>query len=418
MRSRHLSMLLILVLVVAAGCSGERASEDAEPTADNKTGTLERYAGYSGEVYGDDANWLCRPDNEDICDSGLDSTTVDPDGTRTVETWRADPEAPIDCFYVYPTVSRDPGRFSDRDASPGEEGFAALNQVARLGQTCRVFAPIYRQGTLTSLAGTLAGGNENPTSGTDEDPDTPFNDVLDAWKTYMANDNQGRGVVLVGHSQGAALLNRLIKAEIDPNDDVRDVFVSAYLAGWSVRVPPQADVGGDFANIKLCREDTQIQCVVTWSSYRSTVPPVPGSIFGRSSTDPESGAEFTSGCTSPASLAGGSAAARSYFPTDPDSSLLGALGVSADSEGAARDSGPDATPFVSTPGLVSVECRSAGGFNYLELTVHGDPADPRIDDIGGDLSPEWGMHLQDVNVVMGNIVELVTIQAKAFSERR
>ena len=44
----------------------------------------------------------------------------------------------------------------------------------------------------------------------------------------------------------------------------------------------------------------------------------------------------------------------------------------------------------------------------------GDPSDPRIDDIGGDLTPEWGMHLIDVNVAMGDLVSLARSQGKAF----
>ena len=72
------------------------------------------------------------------------------------------------------------------------------------------------------------------------------------------------------------------------------------------------------------------------------------------------------------------------------------------------------TPFVTTPGLVTGTCVSEGGFNYLSVTVHGDPADPRADDIPGDLTPEWGLHLVDVGLVMGDIEALVGEQAKAF----
>ena len=37
-----------------------------------------------------------------------------------------------------------------------------------------------------------------------------YNDVLDAWNYYLKNDNGGRGVVLVGHSQGSGVLTQLI----------------------------------------------------------------------------------------------------------------------------------------------------------------------------------------------------------------
>ncbi|MCZ7535087.1 MAG: hypothetical protein M5T61_03460 [Acidimicrobiia bacterium] len=55
------------------------------------------------------------------------------------------------------------------------------------------------------------------------------------------------------------------------------------------------------------------------------------------------------------------------------------------------------------------------GVSYLEIHVNGDPSDPRIDDIGGDLTPEWGMHLVDVSVAMGDLVDLVGTQAEAYA---
>jgi hypothetical protein len=65
------------------------------------------------DEYADPSHWLCRPDTDDVCDHGLDSTQVDADGTLTVQKWAAAENPPIDCFYVYPTISRDPGGNSD-----------------------------------------------------------------------------------------------------------------------------------------------------------------------------------------------------------------------------------------------------------------------------------------------------------------
>jgi hypothetical protein len=41
--------------------------------------------------------------------------------------------------------------------------------------------------------------------------------------------------------------------------------------------------------------------------------------------------------------------------------------------------------------------------------------DPRTDDIGGDLSPQWGLHLIDVQVAMGDVVELARSQIAAYA---
>ncbi len=67
-----------------------------------------------------------------------------------VERFRADPNAPIDCFYIYPTVSRDPGGNSTMKI--GDELVAVVNQqFARFASVCRPYAPVYRQATLTAL---------------------------------------------------------------------------------------------------------------------------------------------------------------------------------------------------------------------------------------------------------------------------
>ena len=81
---------------------------------------------------------------------------------------------------------------------------------------------------------------------------------------------------------------------------------------------------------------------------------------------------------------------------------------------------PINTPFVSVPGLLTAECVSNEKGSYLALTVHGDPKDPRTDEIvgdvvvGGQVQANWGLHLIDVQVAMGNLVQIVEQQAKAY----
>jgi hypothetical protein len=389
-------------------------------------GTLHRYAGYTSANYDDPTHWLCRPGRHDICSSDLDATVVAADGTLTPEPFVPAKDPKIDCFYVYPTISRDPGQYSDWNASDDEEGYAAVNQAARLRSVCRLYAPVYRQRTLAGLASALgsaspaakAGATTTtpPTTTPAEAQPDPYADVLDAWKTYMAEDNRGRGVVLIGHSQGGSILSRLVKEEIDPNPDVRAQLVSAYLVGAAVGVPPGKDVGGDDQHVPLCRTPDQFGCIATWASFRSTAPPPPDSLFGavRGSSD------LVAGCTNPASLAGGSAMLHPYFPADPKASILAALGASTDAGTTSPGWAAGAkitTPFVSLPGLVSGECVDQGGHDVLSITVHPDPG-PRIDDIGGDLTPQWGLHLVDLNLTMGDVVSLVRSQSTAWLAAR
>ena len=72
------------------------------------------------------------------------------------------------------------------------------------------------------------------------------------------------------------------------------------------------------------------------------------------------------------------------------------------------------TPFASAPGLLSARCATNEHATFLEVTVHGDASDLRTDNIGGDLTPQWGLHLIDVNLGMGNLVDIVREQAAAW----
>lgn len=423
---------LVVALVVAVWLVACSSDDDAKrapansmtsTTATSATTTraehapIAKYRDYMSQNYADDAHWLCRPNRSDICSGDLDSTTVAADGTLTVVPFKAAKDPAIDCFYVYPTISRDPGSLSDWNASDTEEGYAALNQAARLRSQCRVFAPIYRQRTLGVIARRAASGGDSGM--TAEEAAQPYADVLDAWRTYLAHDNKGRGVVLIGHSQGSAVLSQLLAEEIDPDADQRSLLVAAYLAGWAVTVPAGADVGGTFQHVPPCRAGEQFGCVVSWASFRSTAPPPANTRFG---FDRTGGGPAV--CVDPAALAASlegdlpspdaMVPAHGEFPASRTASILAAPGDAAPAPWV--DGGPTiTTPFVSLPGLVTVRCVADARVGYLSVDVHGDPGDPRADDIGGDLTPDWGLHLVDINLVADDIARTIGAQAKAWS---
>jgi hypothetical protein len=188
--------------------------------------------------YSNGDSWLCRPGRQDACAVDLTTTIVAANGKLKRETWAADPNAPIDCFYVYPTVSNDTTGNSDMIPGPGEKGVVAT-QFARFASQCRVYAPMYRQIALAALRAAMA---ETPIP---VDRALAYNDVLDAWNYYLEHDNQGRGVVLVGHSQGSGVLTQLIKNEID-GKPIQSRIISALLLGTNLPVPKGKDVGGAF----------------------------------------------------------------------------------------------------------------------------------------------------------------------------
>jgi hypothetical protein len=352
------------------------------------------------------SNWLCLPGHEDACSANEDATVVAADGTMKSEKFRAAKKAPIDCFYVYPTVSRDPTVNSDMLPGAEEMGVIA-QQFARFASVCTTYAPLYRQFTLTALAARMSGR----AMAAPADPMLGYHDIVDAWNYYLEHYNNGRGVVLIGHSQGSGVLNALIKNEID-GKPIQKQLVLAILGGTRLQVPTGKDVGGDFQHVALCHSDTDVGCVIAFASFRGTVPPPANSRFGKSA-----GPGLEAACVNPASLGGGSGDVHAY------------LASSGRAFGAAVEPRPWAagktveTPFVSLPGVLTAECARNDVGTYLAIAVHGNPADARVDDIpgdvviGGQVQQDWGLHLIDMNLFMGNLIDIVKSEGKAYLKK-
>jgi len=355
----------------------------------------------SATDYAKAENWLCRPGHNDACEVDLDTTIVKADGSLEVEKFKANPDAEIDCFYVYPTVSL--GATPNSDLNPGpEEKSVVRAQFARFASQCRLFAPMYRQVSLTALRASLSGMTSTA------DRTLGYSDVLASWKYYLEHDNQGRGVVLVGHSQGSSVLTQLLKDQLD-KDPVDKRIIAALLAGTNVGVPKDKTKGGTFKNIPVCTSDNELGCVIVFASFRDNTPPSESALFSNSMD-----ASLVAACTNPAALGGGSADLHSYLSTMGPGTSSNPMGPWVTPEKKID------TPFVSTPGLLSAECKFARTGSYLAITVHGEPSDPRTDEITGDVvtngmvNADWGLHLIDIHMTMGNLLDLVHTKAGKY----
>ena len=356
--------------------------------------------------YADIDNWLCHPDNElDVCAHDLSASIVHADGSVEVEDWSGNADPAIDCFYVYPTTSLDEATYADLRPGRHEEIITTFTQFSRFQSVCRTFAPIYRQITIAGLmanAGNLA-GNEQPN----------YRDVAGAFDYYLENHNEGRGFVLVGHSQGTGLLAELIRNEID-GTPLRERLVSAVLAGFSVLVPRGEVAGGSFDHVPLCESADQVGCVISYASYREDVPPGGEGLylFGRA---PDAESEVA--CFNPANP-GGEGELDAYMSNIGE--IFQGVGPMPMWSAAAPEI---TTPFVKLPGLLSASCVKEDDFHYLEISINADPADPRTDEIRGDVltegrvAPSWGLHLIDMTLAMGDLVDIVGRQAEAYLAR-
>jgi hypothetical protein len=408
-RSRF-SLALAAALVAAltgSACGTTTVSPTVAPDADGSTAigavataTPDPNAVGSdaaASLAADPTTWLCKPGLADNpCAGNLDATSVDATGHTTLLPAAPAADPPIDCFYVYPTVSHQ----STVNANPTidkEERSVAIAQAAQLSKVCRVYAPIYRQLTLAAI--------QKPGQIKLNSALTAYGDVLVAFQTYMARYNNGRGIVFVGHSQGAMMLTGLLRTQVDPQPNLRAQLVSAILAGGNVEVPIGKNVGGDFANIPACTSGNETGCVVAWSSFDSTPPAK--ALFGRAATALRPFGGSSDGlqvlCVNPAAPGGGTATLEPYFPTTGLTSFLGN----------AAPKLPGSAPFVTYPDQFSAHCMTSGGASWLQIDKLGGTLN--VKSIVGKVSaPTWGLHLIDISLTMGNIVDLIRSESAAF----
>ncbi len=149
--------------------------------------------------------------------------------------------------------------------------------------------------------------------------------------------------------------------------------------------------------------------MIAYSSF-DQMPPT-DSLFGRpgSGVSLLSGSTSTAGlqvlCVNPADLSGAAAPLEPYFPTRSTATGLGDLSGLVPPK--------LATPWVSEPDLYSGQCISQGGATWLQVSAPIQAGDTR-EVVGQTLGPTWGLHLVDVNIALGNLVDLAGAEAAAY----
>ncbi len=393
-------VLLAVACAALAGCGGSSGGAvSTGPTSGESSTSTTIYPAQLGSA---PTVWLCRPGlANDPCDASLSDTAVGPDGsTHLVRAARAG-KPPVDCFYVYPTISGQPTMNASL-AIDFRLQEVAIAQASRFSQVCRVYAPVYRQITLSAL--------DHPARITLADALTAYRSVLAAFRDYLAHYNDGRGIVFIGHSQGAVILIRLLQQEVDRNAALRHRLVSALLLGGNLTVARGGRLGGSFAHIPACDSSRETGCVVAYSSFTSK--PAGHSEFGLTTSDagvgilaprhPAAGLQIM--CVNPGNPAGGTTALEPYLP----SLVLAFLG------GGGRP--VVKTPWVSFPGSFDARCETSGDATWLQISPSARGA-RRAALLAHLQDPLLGLHILDVNIALGNLVSLVGTEAAAYRGR-
>jgi hypothetical protein len=355
--------------------------------------------------------WLCKPgqlDNPCVGTLAGDAylppdNSVDPPLAGRIEPldFSLADKPPVDCFYLYPTQSRQRGLNADLTKDTDIRA-VAINQARMFSRICNVYAPVYRQYTLDSLGGPGLGSLITP-----EVRDIAYNSALGAWNDYMDNYNNGRGVVVIGHSQGTSHMARLLAEEVDGKPAVRNRIISAILPGANVYVPKGEVVGGQFQNIPACESGDQTGCVIAYSMF--TQQPPSSSAFGWIDTGywvnpaPRPDKDiYEVLCVNPAELSGDDGLLRP---------LINPFGFA-----------PNVVvprPWTAMPDFYRAGCRSAtdetkGNVTWLNIEDIRQPGDERQDVSQLVVAGGGNLHTADINLALDNLVDVAAAQSRVF----
>jgi hypothetical protein len=200
--------------------------------------------------YRDETYWAALPWREDPSDLVPEGVSAPAQGT-----------APVDVFFIHPTgYLRGPSWTSPMDAESATEEntqWMLANQASAFNGCCNVYAPRYREATIFAYLTRSAAER-------DEILAFAYQDVLAAFRHYLAAYNQGRPFIVASHSQGTHHAKRLIAEEIDPTP-LHARLVAAYTIG-AVQVPLSKRWLATLRHVTACESATQTQCIVHWDT--------------------------------------------------------------------------------------------------------------------------------------------------------
>ena len=342
--------------------------------------------------YASPAAWACRPDVDgDACDIDLTAVEVLPDGSTQLVPHAPAVDPQVDCFFVYPTVDLSLRAGLHQDLADHDEPFRSAGvQVARFSEVCRVFVPLYRQVTL----GTYSARERVQEACFD----AAYDDVLRAFERYVEHDNQGRDFVLIGHSQGAQIVSRLLRERVESDAALHGRMLAALPIGWTIGTDDGGSVGGSFQSTPVCTTAEQLGCVVSHRSYAAE------NAFPTFQAGLEEGTQGV--CVHPGDVAGGGPAplSRTYLPADLGDNGQHPPGVAEQAD------------FVLYRDLYSARCVHEGGAAALEvslLAAGGDVRTNPLDFTAPILAGKAGTHNYDVHLTLGDLIDLVAAKIAA-----
>ncbi len=236
----------IIVLIIAGAATYSLFGVQLMKTALVPTTAFKTLPPPQRSVYSDQKMWVARPDIPENPSSWLPEGVVAPEKIG---------DAAI--FYVHPTTFLDR---KDWNASLGDEETNRRTAIFTKGQASaftaagEVWAPRYRQATFGAFL------TDKPER--ERAFDVAYMDVAAAFDEFVKEIGPKRPIILVGHSQGALHLTRLIVEKI-AQGTISKRIVAAYIIGWPLSTKTDVPAIG----FPPCDGPDASGCLLSWQSF-------------------------------------------------------------------------------------------------------------------------------------------------------
>ncbi|MEM7659655.1 MAG: DUF3089 domain-containing protein [Bacteroidota bacterium] len=201
--------------------------------------------------YSHPSAWSCLPDKEDFAD-----------GTPAGTNPEAQATASVDVFFIHPTTFNRKKAWNasvlDQETNAKTDEWAIKHQASIFNASGKVYAPRYRQMVFRGFFGEDSLSRQQAL-------DLAYQDVRRAFEVYLDQYNQGRPILIAGHSQGTVHGIRLLKEFFD-GQPLSEQLVAAYLPGWPI-------TERNFGDLPFCERPEQTGCVVSWASWKTGAEP-------------------------------------------------------------------------------------------------------------------------------------------------
>jgi Protein of unknown function (DUF3089) len=174
-------------------------------------------------------------------------------------------DSSVDVFFLHPTTYTRMRKMKKNNASIDDayinaktDYSAILYQASVFNQQCRVFAPRYRQAHIKIFF--LKEDDKRK-----EAFEIAYADIATAFEYYLQHWNNGRPIIIAGHSQGSLMAERLLKDYFE-NKPLQKQLVAAYIPGWSV--PKEY-----YSSLKMCSDSLETGCICSWRTFRKGYVP-------------------------------------------------------------------------------------------------------------------------------------------------